>query len=198
MVGLDRDLSLGPSTTSMRSLGVARELEHLVVRQLKNLLDTTADVDENFLALLRGPALSTGHIAIAATRNALADGTGPDTDTVEGLADVDDHAHDLTVLLLLHGVTNGSQHDVHPQVIDVDAALLLELVGPLAAVLVLGVFPFGSYAGLEEVVIGLEGEVGDGCDVVLGGVSFFRRWKAGQVEGGIVDIRRYPRTPRPS
>lgn len=180
----------------MRSLGVAGELEHLVGGELQDLLDTVADVDEDLLALLRGAALATGDIAIAAAGDALANGAGPDADTVEGLADVDDDAHDLTILLLLHGVSDGSQHDVQPQLVNVDAALVLELVGPLAAMLILGVLPLGSHAGLEEVVVGLEGEVGDRCDVVLERVSCFEQQKAG--EGGMVDIRRYPRIPRPS
>jgi hypothetical protein len=34
-------------------------------------------------------------------------------------------------------------------------------------VLVLGIFPFGSYALLEEVVVGFEAEFGGGGDVVL-------------------------------
>jgi hypothetical protein len=34
-------------------------------------------------------------------------------------------------------------------------------------VLVLGVFPLWPHAGLEEVIVGLEGEIRDRCDVVL-------------------------------
>lgn len=151
----------------MCSLGVARELEHLVGGQLQDLLDAAADGHENLLALLGGPALAAGHVTVATVGYALADGTGPDTDTVEGLADVDDNAHDLTILLVLQRVANGGQHDVQPQLVDVDVALLLELVGPLAAVLVLGVFPLRPHAGLEEVVVGLEGEIRDRRDVVL-------------------------------
>lgn len=151
----------------MCSLGVARELEHLVGGQLQDLLDAAADGHENLLALLGGPAFAAGHVTVAAVGYALADGTGPDTDTVEGLADVDDNAHDLTILLVLQRVADGGQHDMQPQLVDVDVALLLELVGPLAAVLVLGVFPLWPHAGLEEVVVGLEGEVRDRRDVVL-------------------------------
>lgn len=151
----------------MCSLGVARELEHLVGGQLQDLLDAAANGHENLLALLGGAALAAGHVAVATVGYALADGTGPDTDTIEGLADVDDNAHDLTVLLVLERVADGGQHDMQPQLIDVDVALLLELVGPFAAVLVLGVFPLGPHAGLEEVVVGLEGEIRDRRDVVL-------------------------------
>jgi len=56
---------------------------------------------------------------------------------------------------------------VQPERVDIDGFLVLELERPLAAVLVLGVFPLGPYVLLEEVVVGLEREVRGGCDVVL-------------------------------
>lgn len=151
----------------MCSLGVARELEQLVGGQLQDILDAAANGHENLLALLGSPALAAGHITVTTVGYALANSASPDTDTVECLADVDDHAHDLTVLLILQRVADGGQHDMQPQLIDVDAALVLELVGPLAAVLVLGILPLGPHAGLEKVVVGLEGEVRNGRDVVL-------------------------------
>jgi len=55
---------------------------------------------------------------------------------------------------------------VQPEVID-GGGFAFEAVGPFAPVFVLGVFPFGADAFLEEVVVGLEGEFGDGSDVVL-------------------------------
>lgn len=58
---------------------------------------------------------------------------------------------------------------MQPQFVDVDALLVFELVGPLAAVLVLVVFPFRPDAALEEVVVGFQGELGAGGDVVLAG-----------------------------
>lgn len=58
---------------------------------------------------------------------------------------------------------------MQPQLIDIDVAFVFELVRPLATVLVLGVLPFGPHASFEEVVIGLEGEVGNRRDVVLRG-----------------------------
>lgn len=174
---LDRDLSFGPRAASMCSLSVARELKHLVRGQLQDLLDAAADGHEDLLALLGCPALAAGHVTVTTVGYALADGTGPDTDTVEGLADVDNNAHDLTILLVLQRVADGGQHDMQPQLIDVDVALLLELVGPLATVLVLGVFPLWPHAGLEEVVVGFEGEIRDGRDVVLwDGVSSGPCW----------------------
>ena len=54
-----------------------------------------------------------------------------------------------------------------PQLVDVDPTLVLEAVGPLPAVLVLRILPLRSYASLEQVVVGLEGELGDGSNVVL-------------------------------
>ena len=50
-----------------------------------------------------------------------------------------------------------------------DAALVAEGVGPLAAVLVLGVFPLGADVLLEEVVVGLEGQLRDRGNIVLEG-----------------------------
>ena len=47
---------------------------------------------------------------------------------------------------------------MQPELVDGGGALVFELVGPFAAVLVLGVFPFGPDAFLEEVVVGFQGE----------------------------------------
>lgn len=58
---------------------------------------------------------------------------------------------------------------MQPEFVDGDGALLLELVRPFAAVLVLRVFPFGTHAALEEVVVGFEGEFGGRGDVILVG-----------------------------
>lgn len=151
----------------MRGLGVAGELDLLVGRQLQNLFDALTNASESFTALLGAAAFTSGHITLTTVGDALASGTGPDTDTIEGFADVDNYAHDLTVLLFFQSVADGSKHYVQPQVVDVDAALVFELVGPFATVFVLRVLPLRSHAGFEEVVIGLEGEVGDWCDVVL-------------------------------
>ena len=54
-----------------------------------------------------------------------------------------------------------------PELVDGRGFLVFELVRPFAAVFVLRVFPLRADALLEEMVIGLEGEFGDGCDVVL-------------------------------
>jgi hypothetical protein len=47
---------------------------------------------------------------------------------------------------------------MEPEFVDRDAALVLELVRPLPAVLILGILPFWSDTFLEEVVIGFKGE----------------------------------------
>lgn len=47
---------------------------------------------------------------------------------------------------------------MQPETVDIDVALILVLVGPLATVLILGVFPLRANAGLEEMVVGLEGK----------------------------------------
>jgi hypothetical protein len=56
---------------------------------------------------------------------------------------------------------------VQPQLVDRDGLLLLERVRPLSTVLVLPVLPLGSYALLEEVIVGLEGQFRDRGNVVL-------------------------------
>lgn len=54
-----------------------------------------------------------------------------------------------------------------PEFVNGGGALVFELVGPFPTVFVLGVFPLGADAFLEEVVVGFESEFGDGGDVVL-------------------------------
>lgn len=112
----------------MGSLGVAGELNHLVGWQVEHLLDLLANIVERLLALLGRATLSASHVAVTAAWNGLSDATGPDTNTVEGLADVDDDAHDLTIVLILESVADGGHHYVQPKLVDVDAALLSELV----------------------------------------------------------------------
>ncbi len=99
------------------------------------------------------------------------DSASPDTNTVESLTDVDDNAHNLSVVLVLEGLTDGSKHDVQPDIVDWDAALVLELIRPLSTVLVLWVLPLWLCALLEEMVVGLKCELGDGGDVVLFALS---------------------------
>jgi hypothetical protein len=137
----------------MRTIGMTGELDKFARGQLQDILEAPADSEEDLLALIGGASLAAGHVAVSASWNALPYGASPDTDAEEGLADVDDDAHHLAVLLILERLADGRHHDMQPEVVDVDAALVLELVGPLAAMLVLGVFPFGPDALLEEVVV---------------------------------------------
>jgi hypothetical protein len=151
----------------MSAIRVARELNRLSRRELEHLLELAANVHEHFLALLHRSSLATCNIAVTAAWDALADCAGPDTDTVEALSDIDYDAHELAIIFLLECLADSSQHNVEPELVDGYVALLLELVGPLAAVLVLDILPFGADAFLEEVVIGLEGQFGGGSNVVL-------------------------------
>jgi hypothetical protein len=156
----------------MGSVGVTRELDGLLLVELKSRLEPLSDLDEDLLALLS----STGLAAVA--RNGATDCPCPETDTVEPSPDVDDYAHDLVVLLVLKILTNGGEHDVQPQCVDVDGLLVLELECPLATVLVLRILPLGPYALLEQVVVRLEREVGGRGDVVLHNVSAIRcEWR---------------------
>lgn len=155
------------AATAVSAVRVARELDDLAGGQAEDFLELGANVEEDLAALLGGAALAASHVPVAATRDALAYGASPDANAEESLADVDDDAHDLAVLLLFEGLADGGEHDVEPEVIDANVALLLELVRPFAAVLVLRVLPLGADASLEEVVIGLECEFGNGRNVVL-------------------------------
>lgn len=163
----DRELGLGPAAPRVRAVGVARELDGLGGGELQDLLQPAADGQENLLALGRGATLAAADVAIPAVRNVLSYRTSPKADPVESLADVDDDAHDLTVILLLERLADGSEHNMEPKLVDVDAALVLVLVRPFAAVLVLGVLPLGPDTRLEEVVVGLLGKLGNGDNVVL-------------------------------
>lgn len=87
---------------------------------------------------------------------------------------------------------------MEPELVDGCGALVFELIGPFAAVFVLGIFPFGANALLEEVVVGFEGELGDGSDVVLEirseqsvKAKVRQLWNQGF-------LRRRPRTPQRS
>jgi len=80
----------------------------------------------------------------------------PETNSVESLPDVDNNTHDLIVTFILKRLTNGSELGVEPELIDVDELLVLELVGPFAAMLVLLVLPFWSDTFLEEMVVRLD------------------------------------------
>lgn len=164
---LNHHLRLRTRAAAMGTVGVARELEHLVGRQLEDVLEPTAKRRQDFLALLGRPALAASNVAIPAAGDVPACGAGPDADTVECLADVDDNAHHLAILLVLQRLADGAEHGMQPELIDVDRPLVLELERPLAAVLVLGILPLRTHTLLEEVVIRLEGKFGDWRDVVL-------------------------------
>lgn len=159
-VGLNGILRLGPSAAAVRTVRMARELHHIRLLQSKHVLEPPANSLKNLLALRRcASALVTG--------DALANGACPQTDTVEALAHVHDHTHDFVVVVAFEGLADGGQLCMQPKIVNGNRALVLELVGPLATVLVLRVFPLRSYALLEEVVVGLEAQFGGRRDVVL-------------------------------
>jgi hypothetical protein len=107
---------------------MARELDCFSSRELQDLLELLADIHENLLALLRGSALASCNITVAATRDALADGAGPHADTVETLSDVNDDTHQFTIIFLLESLADRRKHDVEPEFVNGDAALVFELV----------------------------------------------------------------------
>ena len=138
----------------MSSISVARELDSLGGRKLKDLLETGANLQQRVLT----------------TR--LAASPRPETNSVEALAHIDHHTHDLVVALILKCLADGSKLGVEPKFVDVDQLLVLERIRPLSAVLVLRILPLGADTLLEEVVIGLEAQVGAGSDVVLPIIRF--------------------------
>lgn len=116
--------------------------------------------------LFSAPPLPTRLVPLPTPGNALADRLRPEADAVEAASHIDHYTHDFAILVVLERFSDGGQHDVQPEVVD-GGRLAFEAVGPFAAVFVLGIFPFGADAFLEEMVIGLQGELGDGGDVVL-------------------------------
>jgi hypothetical protein len=153
----DDELGFGASAAGVGRVRVTRELDLIGVLELQGGLEALANLGERLLAGFR--------------RLALADRARPETDTVEAPPNVHDHTHDLVVVLVLEVLANRREHDVQPQCIDVDSLLVLELEGPLAAVLVLRVLPLRPHALLEQVVVGLERQIGSRGDVVLVNVS---------------------------
>jgi hypothetical protein len=158
---LDGELGLCTGAASMSSVRVARELDGLVLLELKSLLEPLANLEKNLFALLGGTALA------LVARDGASNCPRPETDTVEASPNVDDYAHDLVVVLIFEVLADGCEHDVKPERVDVDGLLVLELECPLATVLVLCIFPLGPYALLEEMVVRLERKVRGWRDVVL-------------------------------
>lgn len=156
-----------PRTAGVCGVGVSRELNHLCFLQHERILEPLSNLEQCLPAHFGSPALSTCGIAIATAGEWLANALGPEADTVEAFADVHHDTHDFAVVLVLERFTNGGEHNVQPQVVDVDGFLVLELEGPFSTVFVLNVFPFGADARLEEVIIGLLGEFRGWGDVVL-------------------------------
>lgn len=140
----------------MRAVSVTGEVDLLGIRQAQGFLESPAYAGQDFLALRRTPSLAACGVAISSSRNALANRPRPQTETVKALANVDNNAHDLSVVVVLESLPDSSQQKVEPEIIDRNALALLTGVGPLAAVLVLWIFPFRTDALFEEVVIGLD------------------------------------------
>lgn len=146
---------------------MTRELDHFVGRQAKGLLEASTNLHQDLAALLWGPAFATCGVAISTSGERLSDAFGPETNTVEALANVDYDTHDLAILLVLECLAYSGEHYVEPKLVDIDGLLVLELKSPLSAVLVLRVLPFWADTLLEEMVIGFLCKVGGRSDVVL-------------------------------
>lgn len=142
---------------------MSHKLDLLLCGKIKNGLETLSNLHQHDPALLCGSWRAIGSLCVG--RGALGGAPGPETDTVEGFADVDDDTHDLVVVVVFELLANGGKEDVQPDV--VVGLALFEGVGPATTVLVLGVLPLGTHAALEEVIVGLLGELAGRGDVVL-------------------------------
>lgn len=141
---LDNELRLRPRTARMRTIRMSTKLDLFVRPQLHRLLEPLPNLHQR---------LFTRTISSLS----FADRPRPESDPKECLPDIDDHAHDLVVIVFFKGLADGGELCMEPQFVDVDSFLVFELVGPFAAVLVLRVFPFGTHAAFEEVVVGFVG-----------------------------------------
>jgi hypothetical protein len=147
---LDGVFGLGSGTACVRCVAVATVLNLVIVVDLEHLLETGTNLLEDLLR-----------------RRILAGSASPQPNSVEALSHIDHDTHDLIVSLVLESLADGGQLSMKPQFVNVDGFLVLESIRPLPAVFVLDVFPFGSHASLEKMVIGFDGEIGCGGDVVL-------------------------------
>lgn len=160
-------LGFGTSAAGVGGIGVTRKFDDLVVGQAEGLLESGTNLHEDLATLLGSPAFATCSVAVSASWEGFSDTLGPQTDTVETLADVDYYSHDLAVVFVLKCLANSGEHDVQPHLVDVDGLLVFELECPFSTVLVLGVFPFRADAFLEEMVVRLLRKFGGRGDVVL-------------------------------
>ena len=166
----DRQFGTSPGAARVGALRVARELDLFRVLELQCDLEVHANVLEHFLPYLFAPALATSGIAVSAAGDRLPNSAGPEPNAIEALAAVHDNTHDFAVVIPFKCLSNGSQDHSKPEVVDATLALLSS-VGPLAAVLVLRVFPLRAHSLLEEVVVGFDGQFGG-----LGYVVLERKW----------------------
>jgi hypothetical protein len=125
---LNHVLGFGTRASTLSAFGMTRELHHLLGRECQNLLELATDAHKDLLAFLWGTTFAACNISVAATWDALANCTGPDTDTVEALSDIADDSHDLAIAFLLQGLADGSEHNMEPQLVNINELFLLELV----------------------------------------------------------------------
>ncbi|KAI6762017.1 hypothetical protein HG531_002570 [Fusarium graminearum] len=109
------------------TVGVTGELNLLGSGQLEDLLEAASDRQENLLTLLSATALTAGNITFTSARNALSYGASPDADTEECLTDVDNNSHNFAIIFVLKSLADSAHHNLEPQTIDIDVALVLIL-----------------------------------------------------------------------
>ena len=139
----------------MRTIRVPGELHLLPLIQHKHILELPPDILEHLLRLVRAPPFPSSRVTLAAPGHTSPHALCPESNPVEATAHVDYNTHDLAVVGALESLADSREHDVEPEGVD-GGGSAFEAVGPFAAMLVLGVFPFGTHPALEEVVIGFE------------------------------------------
>lgn len=87
-------LGLGSRASSMSCISVTTELQLLSARQLQNVLESCANLHQSVFAA------------------ALSSGPCPETNSVEALSHIDDHAHDFIISFIFESLTNRSQLSV--------------------------------------------------------------------------------------
>ena len=148
---------------------MAGEFAHVAISKLHYFLEPLANPHQYLFALFRASTFSPSARTLASSRDALAYCPRPQPDSVEGFPHVDHYAHHLAVVVVFKHLSDRSEHDMQPQLVDDRLCRLsvLECVCPFASMLVLLVFPFGSYPRLEEMVVGFDGQIRHGRDIVV-------------------------------
>lgn len=145
----DGVLGLSPGAARMSSVGVTTELQLVVRWNLENLFESLPNL----------------HQSVSAA--GLASSASPQANSEETLPHVHHDTHDLVITFILKRLTNRGQLSVKPKFVDIHRLLFFESVRPFPSMFVLGILPLRSYSSLEEVIVGLDSQIGTCGNIVL-------------------------------